>query len=558
MEYLKSREEGEDPLEKLEMLVYRINFFMQNPGACAETVLPNTDAKQSPHQNRKKDSEQQMIEKLSQKYQTELGKLSLSQRERLVFNYINQSTAQEDLKDVSAEEVMQVTGKEENERERRRQEIKRMIQEINNLGDIPKRKREQNEEGARIFRSKSVDDLHSEPEDEEGEDDGESEGESGENGENSEILSIEGSVPDSGSNDDDPPQIEVAIPAKQSENKKEVQKIQRQQKPEERPYCANPPRDIVSQRIMKIKKTKVTIIDKNAACLVSKKENNQSFVLPHAPKDPPLLPPARQQRLVVPRLSPRNVWPIPPARNQPTVASGISCKSGGRTDQASDRVVDTSRSKEDRQNYCYKSPLLQPHGYDSNENASVVVSKNYGDQHSEVNVNISIMNGKIGNRVRHHVAAALIPVRKPQRPKDAKQDRMSARSHSAKSIGRAQIMSKESVLGRLKDSINSQLRLIDRNVSPGGANHGPYAGPTRAAKGPRQTVAQNLRGKSVPRGERRAGVGSVPVPEVCSTNQKSGRRAYGEYETRKKNGRRSELGAYSACQARYGGKQFKK
>lgn len=84
--------------------------------------------------------EEEIIKVLSEKYQKELSKLSLSQREGMVFNYIHQSNIQEDLNDVNLEDVLKITGKDEEkkkikeeERLKRRKQLKNIIQHLKKL-----------------------------------------------------------------------------------------------------------------------------------------------------------------------------------------------------------------------------------------------------------------------------------------------------------------------------------------------------------------------------------------------------------------------------------------
>ncbi len=56
-------------------------------------------------------AEKEAIERLSKKYNRDFSQLSLSQREKLAYNYMNQDAGQEDLKDVKAEEVLQASAK---------------------------------------------------------------------------------------------------------------------------------------------------------------------------------------------------------------------------------------------------------------------------------------------------------------------------------------------------------------------------------------------------------------------------------------------------------------
>ncbi len=420
------------------MLVYRINFFLQQ--------MTRWNAKEPP---RKKASdpawEKRMIEKLSQKYQAELGQLSLSQRERLVFNYINQPSGQEDLKDVNLEEVLQVPGKEEAEdarANRRKQLLRYHMQNAD----------------ARVCKSKSVDNLmcdniHSEnPEPElDSREEEEEEISLGSDSESAEPVE-ENAKPDSlleklnesGEQADLVPSPEVRQPCpvpglrRSAENMRLLRaapspcliqlrrrrqsllqhvdetatagKGQRPEQPYESAAAVVPnPGDPVSQRIRKIKRAKVTLLGK-----ALHSQENRSFIVPHAPNEPS--PSASASAL----------------KQRPTIS----------------RLSDSSEPK--------KPVMMLRNPSDYSVNSPVILSKNYSDKHRELNVNISITDGKSGDRLRKHVAA-LIP--SPQQIRStAPPKHTSSRSYSVKNINRGP-------LRRLRGSVDSQARL-ERNGSP--------------------------------------------------------------------------------------------
>lgn len=107
-------------------------------------------------------------------------------------------------------------------------------------------------------------------------------------------------------------------------------------------------------------------------------------------------------------------------------------------------------------------------------NNSVICNKNYGGQHNELNVNISIVDAKISANLRNQVAA-MVPVRNPSRhiaiappmKQQDKNNKMSSRSFSTRSISKGPTCLKDQKqLVIQRESIEPKLKLVERNASP--------------------------------------------------------------------------------------------
>jgi len=553
---LKNRENdtSDENRSKLEVLVYRINYFLQNEN---QTIKPkNTNETSTP------ENEQKLIERLSKKYEKELDKLSLSQRERVVFNYIHQNPVHDELNDVCLDDLLKISAKDEenngfsNDRHKRRKQLKRIIEGLKGPDDpqnyrnnnsikrknpiqISKIKREEYEKLERLAKCKSVIEFIKNNEFEESENSENDEGQidideqasnsillNDENKNEREtrtpsqkviVISRDSSV--SSSNNDDPdaekikknPEVnnllekmnesgrkeniieeeiiesdtipqnkmienvrkmpkseekslkrqinvtpEMKLPTnkencsqkaifEQNLDKEEPYEDKKLRKPDSEEQKAN--HEIISRRMKQLKKAQILLEDPRHNNRV-----NRSFITPHPPDPTQIL--SRPVIKLPPKIS---VGPMMVENNSPGGSMQQmnpifrpKTEAGSKKAQDSARKVQKPVNSEGQSRSVQKIPYLHqnisnniiPNEYSYNQressNPRVIVSKNYGDHHNEVNVNISIMDGKYGERPKPQVAV-MMPVAKnayhiPSKPIQPIPDRMSNRSFSVKYI----------------------------------------------------------------------------------------------------------------------------
>jgi hypothetical protein len=476
----------EDNRLRLEMLVHRLENYLQNNEAKAFLEQAESgNASKSKGEDEYKayleqdldidlkpgfETEEMVIQKLSEKYQKELSKLSLSQREKMVFNYIHQSSAQEELKDVNPEEVLRVSNgvsekgedrkKAIRDKIKRRQQLKKIIENLKKAG-------QENNEGLKrrvdnapsnpadpkIKKSKSMNALL-EYEEEEC-----SESESSSQSGASEISSSESEARQC---------VQKRDAKRESllEKMKESGEIHMENNNNKNPISRPQPKEVagkykqirVSPDILLGEKSKNRPAE-NRAVSVAQKEPIKT--------DIPYLEMQKPQVANVKRINKSKITFFKPNPN-PNANPNTNEKNPNFF------ISPHSQIQRDQEILRQKLAVRQSQQPQKVANASFVVNKNYGKQHNELNVNISIVDPRVGNKLRNQVAA-LFPCRNPtnnqlqaniknQIPETQKAGRMSARSMSTRSFTKSPCSYRER---------KNQFRVhasIQKNVSPSRSN----------------------------------------------------------------------------------------
>jgi len=320
--------------EKLELLAYRLNYFIQNDIFAKFSEKSETE------------TDQELISKIADKFQKELSQFTLSQREKLAFNYIHQSAAQENLGDVCLDDLLKITSN----------EIK---------------VKSENDKLRRIHNCKSA----------------------GELGKCSEFYESEQSSTE---------EIYIDSHSSIDESISEIKVMDE-----------NKLKPLLEKNIKKVKEVKLEDVKDEVKGVKLKKPKEDILVKEEKPYEDQKVD--LKQRFIRQRIkkpiiySPANY--LLKLNTNSNIASRNPNKSVIVQSHQQDRAKVNTRNDNDLQKdvksngQCKSLQKLLPKDWNyQNEGRSVIISKNYGNQHNEVNVNISIMDN-----IKQHIPELIVP-----------------------------------------------------------------------------------------------------------------------------------------------------
>ena len=406
--------------EKLEMIAYKLNYFLQN------------DEHKSISSKTEIDNDHELKKKLAEKYQKELNQLSLSQREKLVFNYIHQPGAQENLGDVCLDDLLKITSRSNTSEHNDSDQSDKLIRinkckSAKNFGKYSEFCDSEEDETEEIIERSSSSSYENNNNikilDE--------------NKEESKIIldSLLDKLEESGRQIDT---IKDVIEIKQnnkvfekdSTKDKDCNENVKEMIENEKPYedqsskvktCAS--HKASGLPIKRARRPKLMIFPNSKHRPLA----NESFIVPKSTKCEAVYP--FPQRITSnPNTTPRNdsksvIVPgftqdksVIPSKRNPFQIESISVPNS------------QCRSLQKLSSNPIKNIACQ------NESRPVIISKNYGNQHNEVNVNISIMDSKLRNQLlKQHMPELIAPKMPiPLNKLNKNLNKISARSFSVK------------------------------------------------------------------------------------------------------------------------------